>query len=240
MFAQALLVALAAANLVSAHGKVSVVTGNLGGNGTALGIKGAVVAGAGPNYLTETDTTVFWSKNIATDDDIGYTESGSGNNKLTDLVSAMALSGSTLPQVSSGGSVNGTFHIVTSDGAGPLQALIDESATGKWSTAKSADVTTQVPGTNGNVVARKRGLVGRMFGKTRIGARATNVNEDHAFAIAIPEGTSCTGTISGQSNLCLVKVSNNNANGPFGGVFAVQMSNSTTANGKRSAKFVQL
>ena len=65
-----ILLALAASPLVSAHGKVSVVTGNLGGNGTALGIKGAVVAGAGPNYLTETDTTVFWSKNIATDDDI--------------------------------------------------------------------------------------------------------------------------------------------------------------------------
>lgn len=68
----------------------------------------------------------------------------------------------------------------------------------------------------------------------------SGTDEMQAFAIAIPEGTSCTGTISGQSNLCLVKVSNNNANGPFGGVFAVQMSNSTTANGKRSAKFVQL
>lgn len=33
-------------------------------------------------------------------------------------------------KVSSGGSVNGTFHIVTSHGAGPLQILVDESATG--------------------------------------------------------------------------------------------------------------
>lgn len=30
------------------------------------------------------------------------------------------------------------------------------------------------------------------------------------------------------SGLCLVKVSNNNADGPFGGVVVVQMSNSTT------------
>lgn len=51
--------ALLASPLVSAHGKVAVVSGDLGGNGTALGIKGAVVAGAGSNSKTELDTTVF-------------------------------------------------------------------------------------------------------------------------------------------------------------------------------------
>jgi len=240
MYTQALLAALTAASLVSAHGKIAVVTGNLGGNGTALGIKGAVVAGAGPNYLTETDTTVFWSKSITTDDDIGYTEDGNGNNQLTDLAQAMTLSGSTLPQVSSGGSVNGTYHIVTTDGAGPIEALVDESATGKWSTAKSASVTTQVPGTDGNIAApTKRGLVMRTLVKLGLVAkRAENVNEDYPFAVEIPSGTSCTGTINGESGLCLVKISNNNANGPFGGVFAVQMSNSTTkARAKRVTKF---
>jgi hypothetical protein len=100
MLTRNLILALATASLISAHGKVAVVTGDLGGNGTALGIKGAVVPGAGPNYETEVDTTVFWSKDIATDDDIGYTEDGNGNNKLSDLTQAMALSGSTLPQVS--------------------------------------------------------------------------------------------------------------------------------------------
>jgi hypothetical protein len=211
MYAQVILYTLAAASVVNAHGKVAVVTGNLGGNGTALGIKGAVVPGPGPNYETEVDTTVFWSKDIATDDDIGYIEDGSGNNQLSDLAQAMALSGSTLPQVcilfltlllsskyrasivslnmmltqtfqvSSGGSVNGTFHIVTSDGAGPLQALVDESATGKWSTAKSASVTTQVPGTDGNVEgSTKRSIWTRTLIKMGlITARATNVNEDH-------------------------------------------------------------
>jgi hypothetical protein len=99
MYAQVILYALAAASVVNAHEKVTVITGDLGGNGTALGIKGAVVPGPGPNYETEVDTTVFWSKDIATDDDIGYTEDGSGNNQLSDLTQAMALSGSTLPQV---------------------------------------------------------------------------------------------------------------------------------------------
>lgn len=69
----AIVLALAAAPLVSAHGKIAMVTGNAGGNGTALGIKGAVIAGSGPNYLTEPDTTVFWSKDINTDEDIGFT-----------------------------------------------------------------------------------------------------------------------------------------------------------------------
>jgi hypothetical protein len=82
-------------------------------------------------------------------------------------------------QVSSGGSVNGTFHTVTSDGARSLQALIDESATGKWSTAKSATVSTQVPGTNGNVVAKRSPWSRALIRMGIITARATNVNQDH-------------------------------------------------------------
>ncbi|KAJ9148996.1 Cell surface protein [Pleurostoma richardsiae] len=239
MYGSIIICALAAIPLVAAHGKVAVVTGDQGGNGTALGIRGAVVPGPGPNYLTEVDTTVFWSKDINTDDDIGYTDEA-GNNQLTDLASAMAQSGSTLPQVSSGGSVSGTYHVVTDDGYGPLQALVDESATGKWSTASDATVTTQVPGNEGNAPT-KRGLVN--WAKNKMGVvskRAENVNKDYDFAVEIPAGTSCNGTINGISNLCLVKVSNNNANGPFGGVFAVQMSTGTTnARVVRSAKFRQ-
>lgn len=153
MYAQltTVVLALAAAPLVAAHGKISLVTGNAGGNGTGLGIQGAVIPGQGPNYKTEVDTTVFWSKNIATDQDIGFTQDGGGNNKLTDLSEAMAQSGDTLPQVTStGGSIDTTWHVVTDDGCGPVEALVDETASGKWSTAKSADVTTDMPGTKGN------------------------------------------------------------------------------------------
>lgn len=182
MYAHAKLIicALAVAPLVSAHGKVAVVTGDLGGNGTALGIRGAVVPLTGTNDKTEVDTTVFWSKNIKTDDDLGYTDEA-GNNKLTDLATAMSASGSTLPQVSSGGSVNGTYTIVTTDGAGPLEALIDESATGKWSTSKSASVTTQPPGSNGNIAASgKRSIWTRSLEKMGlISKRAENVGKDY-------------------------------------------------------------
>lgn len=182
---QTLLFALAAIPLVSAHGKIAVVTGDLGGNGTALGIKGAVVPGYGPNYKTEKDTTVFWSKDIATDDDIGFTESGGGNNQLEDLDDAMAQSGSTLPQVSSGGSVKGTYHIVTTDGAGPVEALVDETASAKWSEAKQANVLKQPPGDNGNIEAPanafsyKRMLRRGLVKMGLVAKRAENVNEDH-------------------------------------------------------------
>jgi hypothetical protein len=49
MFSKVLIFVLAASPLVAAHGKVAVVTGDAGGNGTGIGIQGAVVAGAGSN-----------------------------------------------------------------------------------------------------------------------------------------------------------------------------------------------
>lgn len=140
---------LIAAPLVAGHGKVTIFTGDRGGNGTALGIKGAVVADAGQNYQTETDTTIFWSKDINTDDDFGFTQSSNGNLGMKDLANAMALSGSTVPQVSQGGSINATLHVVTSDGAGPFTAIVDPTASGKFSSAVNMEVTTQVPGDNG-------------------------------------------------------------------------------------------
>jgi len=239
MFGNFIVLALATASVVSAHGKIAVVTGDAGGNGTALGIKGAVVPGAGQNYQTEPDTTVFWSKSIKTDNDLGYTEDGSGNNQLSDLADAMALSGSTLPQVTSGGSVSGTYHVVTDDGYGPLEAVVDPTGTGKFSNSTSATVSTQVPGNAGNAPSKRSTFFKRMLVKMGVmQKRAANVNKDYPFAVEIPSGTSCTGTLNGQSNVCLVKISNNNANGPFGGVIAVQMS-SSSSRVKRSTKFTR-
>ena len=90
-------------------------TGDAGGNTTGLGIQGAVIPGAGTNKVTEVDTTVFKSKQAATD---GLGKTKAGPNTLDGMSQVMALSGSTLPQVSSGGSISGTVHIVTTDGAG--------------------------------------------------------------------------------------------------------------------------
>lgn len=40
----------------------------------------------------------------------------------------------------------------------------------------------------------------------------------------MPSNVTCTGSSNGQSNLCAVKISNKNENGPFGAVMIVQMS----------------
>lgn len=102
---------LSISSIASAHGKVASVTGDAGGNGTALGIIGGIVPGAGSNDVTEIDTTVFKKKDIATNG-LGRTMNG-GKNKAVMVHAAMAMSGDTLPQVSEGGFITGSFHIVT-------------------------------------------------------------------------------------------------------------------------------
>jgi hypothetical protein len=210
---------LASVPLASAHGKIAVATGDKGGNGTALGIQGAIIPGAGPNGATEKDTTVFQGKAAAS---CGKT-TGKGKNKIqAGTKAAMALSGSTLPQISSGGFIAGTLHIVTTDGAGPYKALLDTSGNGTFKNAIELPVITQVPGTNGNIkkgAATKREQLWARF----LGKRAGNVNEDFPFKFSIPEGVSCTGTVNGQSGVCMVKIVNPSKAGPFGGCVPVQM-----------------
>jgi hypothetical protein len=96
-------------------------------------------------------------------------------------MAVMALSGTQLPQVSPNGSVSGTLHIVTSDGAGPYKALIDTTGTGNFTNAKTMEVLTQVPGKKGNIkkTTAKRGIAG-LWGRaiSIISRRATNINED--------------------------------------------------------------
>lgn len=54
MFAQLVVLALAASPLVAAHGRVDLVTGDAGGNGTALAIQGGVVPLTGKNKVVST------------------------------------------------------------------------------------------------------------------------------------------------------------------------------------------
>jgi hypothetical protein len=81
-----------------------------------------------------------------------------------------------------------------------------------------------------------------MLVKMGLMKRAKNVNENFPFAATIPAGTTCSGTVAGQSNVCLVKIVNPSGAGPFGGVIAIQMtgagagsSNSTDATTTASA-----
>lgn len=234
MLAKFILAALAASPLVTAHGKIAVMTGDAGGNTTALGIQGGVVPGPGRNKVTEVDTTVFRSKAAASD---GLGKTSVGPNTLADMTSVMAQSGNTLPQVTPGGTLSGTVHIVTTDGAGPYTAIIDPTGTGQFSTGTEAKVTTQVPGNRGNIAPpRQRSLFARTLVKMGIMKRASNVNEDYPIAMTIPADTQCTGTVGGQKNVCLVKIANPSGAGPFGGVVAMQMAPAGTT--KKTPKLV--
>ncbi len=51
-----------APRLAAIISQVAVATGNAGGNGTAFGIQGDIIPGAGSNKVTEPDTTVFKGK----------------------------------------------------------------------------------------------------------------------------------------------------------------------------------
>ncbi|KAK4140024.1 uncharacterized protein C8A04DRAFT_15295 [Dichotomopilus funicola] len=221
MLTHATVLALALTPLASAHGKVAVVTGNAGGNGTALAIQGGIVPGSGPNSKTEVDTTVFHHTSIRTNG-LGKT-TGAGHNDLGQLVHAMALSGPTLPQLTPGGNLTGIFHVVTADGAGPIQAVLDTTATGQFSDGVPLTVVMQIPGVGGNFVGgnnNKRSLNPLSWLRKR---GAANVNQSFEFAFAVPENTTCTGVVAGMTGVCLVKVANANQAGPFGGVVPVQM-----------------
>ena len=66
----------------------------------ALGVQGAIIPGGGANYMTEPDTTTFWSRTFKTDGDDGFTDASGGNlSPAKNLAASMALSGNTLPQV---------------------------------------------------------------------------------------------------------------------------------------------
>jgi len=260
---------LAASPLVAAHGKIAVATGDAGGNGTALGIQGGIIPGAGRNKVTEPDTTVFKGKNadacgqtkgvslslpsLSTSDRIWqllgvlvisgirspanrtfFSQQQQGQNDVeSGTKQAMALSGNTLPQVSPGGSLSGTLHIVTSDGAGPYKAMINTDGTAtSWT---QLDVTTQVPGKNGNIRKTDKRWWARALQSAGLMKRATNINEDFPFQVAMPADMKCTGTIAGQSNTCIVKLVNPSNAGPFGGCVPVQQAGAGNATAARRA-----
>ena len=101
-----------------------------------------------------------------------------------------------------------TLHQVNGDGAGPYIAMIDATGTGtQWA---PATVATNV---DGNARGRNN----------------DNAKTDLPLNVAIPANQTCTGTVAGQSNVCMVRVQNPARAGPFGGCIPVQMANVAAA-----------
>ncbi|CAF3560224.1 hypothetical protein SNK03_004233 [Fusarium graminearum] len=88
---------------------------------------------------------------------------------------------------------------INQDGAGPMRADIDATSGGTDPDAfKSAEVTNDVPGVG-------------------FGGLSLATNTDFPLTVKMPQGMTCEGTVGGANNVCIVRVRNSAAAGPFGG-----------------------
>ena len=132
------------------------------------------------------------------------TPKGTTENIVSKLAGTGATSG--LPTSGDDGTVTMTFHQVNQDGAGPLTAAVDPTSGGTDASAfQTAAVTQNVPGIG----------IGGLSGTT-----AT----DFPVKIQMPAGMTCQGTVGGASNVCIAKLQNSAAAGPFGGSVAFTQS----------------
>ncbi|KFX90375.1 hypothetical protein O988_08231 [Pseudogymnoascus sp. VKM F-3808] len=195
LFAVAL---LAVSDLVAGHGAIISATGDQGGTGSAIGIDPATPRDGTRRNPFQQDTTRFRGDAA---DVCGETLGGGDNDAEAGTAQVMQLSGDQLPQISPGGSVSMTLHQVNGDGAGPYTCMIDATGTGtNW---VNMQVTTNVPGRRGN---------------DRSGAET-----DFPLVATVAAGQTCTGTVAGQENVCMVRCQNPARAGPFGGCVPVQM-----------------
>jgi hypothetical protein len=196
---------LASSSLVAGHGAIVGATGDAGGQGSAIGVDPATPRdGTGRNPFQQ-DSTRFRGDAAAT---CGETLGGGDNAIEAGTAQVMQLNGGTLPQVSAGGQIMMTVHQVNSDGAGPYKCMIDATGTG----------------TNWQPITVTQNLEGSDRGRNR-----DTQMQDLPLTAAIPAGQTCTGTVAGQSNVCMVRCENPARAGPFGGCVPVQMAAPATA-----------
>ncbi|KAF2502769.1 hypothetical protein BU16DRAFT_554808 [Lophium mytilinum] len=192
------LVILVTGQLAAGHGAIIKAVGDAGGNGTALGIDASTPRDGTRRNPFQQDTTRFQGD---AEEACGETLGAGDNDPETGTAQVLATSGGTLPQITPGGEVQMTLHQVNGDGAGPYTCMIDATGTGtQW---ESMQVTANVPGKKG-----------------RDNDGATT---DFPLTAAVAANQTCTGTVAGQSNVCMVRCENPARAGPFGGCVPVQM-----------------
>lgn len=190
---------LVAAQLAAGHSIITGATGDAGGKGMALGVDSSTPRDGTRRQPFQQDATRFRGASAQT---FGETLAGGDNNLESGTSAIMAETGDSLPQVTAGGEISMTIHQVNSDGAGPYKCMINADASG--ATWEPIQVTKDVPGNN-----RGRNRDGEM--------------QDFELKAAIPANQQCSGTVSGQNNVCLVRCENPANAGPFGGIVPVQM-----------------
>jgi hypothetical protein len=104
-----------------------------------------------------------------------------------------------LPTTSDDGTITMNFRQVNQDGAGPLTAQIDATSGGTDPAAfQDAKVTQDVPGLG-------------------IGGLSAASVKDFPLKVQMPAGMTCSANVGGAQNVCVVRVQNSAAAGPFGG-----------------------
>jgi hypothetical protein len=132
------------------------------------------------------------------------TAKGTKESGVSAAAGTGAMSG--LPTSADDGTITMTFHQVNQDGAGPLTAAVDGTSGGTDPTAfKQAQVTQNVPGLG----------FGGLSGAT---------TTDFPLKVQVPAGMTCSATVGGVNNVCIVRVQNSALAGPFGGSAAFTMS----------------
>ena len=121
------------------------------------------------------------------------------------------------------------------DGAGPVLAIIDTTATGKFSTGIPAPMVLQVPGIRGRMFPNgtvpdhlKRdedekvdpeahtwlprglglGFMRKLRSRGQAVKRAPAVNKDFDFKVEVPGNVTCEGEVAGKKGVCFLKVAN--------------------------------
>ncbi|KAJ4398680.1 hypothetical protein N0V91_010036 [Didymella pomorum] len=121
-----------------------------------------------------------------------------------------------LPTCADDGTVTMTLRQINQDGAGPFTADVDGTSGGTDEAAmQSAKVTQDVPG---------------------LGVQGISLATSTEFEMKVqmPAGMTCDATVAGTSNVCVMRVRNGAAAGPFGGSVAFTQS---TAARKRAVAF---
>ncbi|KAJ4289136.1 hypothetical protein N0V90_011478 [Kalmusia sp. IMI 367209] len=119
-------------------------------------------------------------------------------------VAAAAGQGATsgMPTANADGTVDMTFRQINQDGAGPFTADVDGTSGGTDEAAfQPAEVTQDVPG---------------------LGVQGISLATSTEFPmqIKVPAGMTCDATVAGVNNVCVARVRNGAAAGPFGGSVA--------------------
>ncbi|KAF2021452.1 hypothetical protein BU24DRAFT_446463 [Aaosphaeria arxii CBS 175.79] len=171
--------------------------GNQGGRGQRRQLLGGLLGGGGGNGGGATGIQGLL---------------GGGGNKAEgppeSRVAAAAGTGATsgLPTANDDGTIDMTFRQINQDGAGPFEASVDGTSGGTDPAAfQDAEVTKDVPGL---------GVQGISL--------ATSTEFD--MQVKMPAGMTCDANVGGASNVCIARVRNGAAAGPFGGSVAFTQS----------------